>query len=47
MLKHFDLDIAPGEKVAFVGATGAGKTTLASLLLRFYEPTQAECCLTA
>ena len=40
VLKHFDLDIAPGEKVAFVGATGAGKTTLASLLLRFYEPTQ-------
>lgn len=45
VLKHFDLDIAPGEKVAFVGATGAGKTTLASLLLRFYEPTQGRVML--
>ena len=45
VLKHFDLDIAPGEKVAFVGATGAGKTTLASLVLRFYEPTQGRVLL--
>lgn len=45
VLKHFDLDIAPGEKVAFVGATGAGKTTLASLLLCFYEPTQGRVLL--
>lgn len=45
VLKHFDLDIASGEKVAFVGATGAGKTTLASLLLRFYEPTQGRVLL--
>ena len=45
VLKHFDLDIAPGEQVAFEGATGAGKTTLASLLLRFYEPTQGRVLL--
>lgn len=38
ILKNFSLDINPGQKIAFVGATGAGKTTLASLLLRFYEP---------
>ena len=40
VLKNINLRIAPGEKVAFVGATGAGKTTIASLLLRFYEPEQ-------
>lgn len=38
VLKNFSLEIAPGQKIAFVGVTGAGKTTLASLLLRFYEP---------
>ncbi len=38
VLKNFSLTVEPGQKVAFVGATGAGKTTIASLLLRFYEP---------
>lgn len=38
VLRNINLTINPGEKVAFVGATGAGKTTIASLLLRFYEP---------
>ena len=38
VLKGFNLKIAPGQTVAFVGETGAGKTTIASLLLRFYDP---------
>lgn len=38
VIKGFNLKIAPGQTVAFVGETGAGKTTIASLLLRFYDP---------
>lgn len=38
VIKGFYLKIAPGQTVAFVGETGAGKTTIASLLLRFYDP---------
>lgn len=37
VLRDFDLAIAPGESVAFVGHTGAGKSTLAKLITRFYE----------
>ncbi|CAM4061112.1 multidrug ABC transporter ATP-binding protein [Bacillus manliponensis] len=39
ILKHIDLKINAGETVAFVGPSGAGKTTLCSLLPRFYEIT--------
>lgn len=38
VLKHINLTIAPGTKVAIVGPTGAGKSTLISLIPRFYEP---------
>lgn len=38
VIKGFNLKIALGQTVAFVGETGAGKTTIASLLLRFYDP---------
>jgi ATP-binding cassette subfamily B protein len=37
-LDDFQLEIAPGENVAFVGPSGAGKSTLFQLLLRFYDP---------
>lgn len=37
VLKDFDLHIKPGESVAFVGHTGAGKSTIAKLVARFYE----------
>ncbi len=37
-LDHVSIDIAPGETVAFVGPSGAGKTTIIQMLLRFYEP---------
>ncbi len=37
LLKDFNLRVAAGRKIAIVGPTGAGKTTLVNLLLRFYE----------
>ncbi len=37
IIDDFSLDVKPGQKVAIVGPTGAGKTTLVNLLMRFYE----------
>ena len=39
ILEDIDLDVQPGETVAFVGETGAGKTTIIKLLARFHDPT--------
>ncbi|WP_394771065.1 ABC transporter ATP-binding protein [Lacisediminihabitans sp.] len=38
VLPHFDLDIPAGQTIALVGSTGAGKSTLAKLISRFYDP---------
>jgi ATP-binding cassette, subfamily B, bacterial len=38
VLHHVDIQIAPGESIAFVGPTGAGKSTMAKLVNRFYDP---------
>lgn len=42
VLNHINLEIHPGETVAFVGQSGSGKTTLCNLLPRFYEVTEGK-----
>lgn len=45
VLKNVSFTIRPGEKVAIVGATGAGKTSIISLINRMYEPTRGQILL--
>jgi len=37
IIRDFSVDVAPGQKIAIVGPTGAGKTTMVKLLMRFYD----------
>ena len=45
VLKDMQLEILPGQTVALVGTTGAGKSTIAKLVARFYDPTAGEVLL--
>jgi len=45
ILHDFDLHIKPGESIAFVGHTGAGKSTIAKLVTRFYEFQEGRICI--
>lgn len=42
VLHNFNLSVKPGQKIALVGATGSGKTTVVNLLMRFYSPDSGE-----
>ena len=42
VLEHFNLEVPRGTRVAIVGETGAGKSTLVNLVCRFYEPTKGQ-----
>lgn len=45
LIEHFSLDVKPGQRVAIVGPTGCGKTTMINLLMRFYDVDAGAICV--
>ena len=45
LIEHFNLSVKPGERVAIVGPTGCGKTTMINLLIRFYDVDAGKICV--
>lgn len=45
LIRNFNLNVKPGQRIAIVGPTGCGKTTFINLLMRFYDPQAGEICL--
>jgi ATP-binding cassette subfamily B protein len=45
VLRNFSLEVKPGQKIALVGATGSGKTTVVNLLMRFYDADSGKICI--
>ncbi|HFI0076996.1 TPA: ABC transporter ATP-binding protein [Streptococcus suis] len=45
LIEHLDIDVKAGQKVAIVGPTGAGKSTMINLLMRFYDVTAGQIAL--
>ena len=45
LIRHFNLNVKPGQRIAIVGPTGCGKTTFINLLMRFYDPDEGQICL--